>query len=643
MAELLLFTIMPLREDKIDEICEDIKLQYELGTANCALFKMTLVPERNPPVDKAGDLCRIYKKYKEKLDSMGLKNGVLVQASIGHGWVLGEMFPYQQVVNFNNGNKVNVVCPYDDGFKDYMWDVFTKIAECNPDHIMLDDDVRLMCREGRGCGCELHMKRFNELAGTNLSREELYGIVSTINEKANEYTDIFVETQKESVLGAVRVMREAIDSVNSAIPGSYCCVGEEAEFGAEIAKLMAGKGNPVTLRINNGNYTPMGAKYISEKFWRAASQIAKVKNEVDIILAETDTCPQNRYSTSSINLHAHFTNTILEGANGAKHWITRLGAYEPESGIHYRTTLGKYKGFYQALSDIYPKLKWKGINTPLTKKANYSFNVPEKYGTGWVTCVFERLGLPVFFSSLREGIICMNGNSDKSFTDSEIKEFLSSPVIIASDTAMNLVERGFKNYLGVDVRFWQGKTPTSEKLYINGNFIKVQQKAKELVPLNDEVIVDSMVYNVKGNVEEELFPGTTIYKNKLGGTVFAFAGTPQANYNLVEAFSFLNYSRKQQLIKMLSLTEELPLYFPGDEEMYLKAAEMEGNKLFAALTNISLDNIDETKLIINRNINKIEKLMPDGSLQEIKFTKNGNEYTLSTECYTLNPLVLIME
>ena len=68
MKEMQLYTIMPLFADRVDEVCEDIKYQYKNGIANCALFSMTLVPEGNPPVNKAQVLCKKYDLFKTKLD-----------------------------------------------------------------------------------------------------------------------------------------------------------------------------------------------------------------------------------------------------------------------------------------------------------------------------------------------------------------------------------------------------------------------------------------------------------------------------------------------------------------------------------------------------------------------------------------------
>ena len=115
------------------------------------------------------------------------------------------------------------------------------------------------------------------------------------------------------------------------------------------------------IRIS-GNYTPAGARGQSYKAYRAAVQKIHMGDKVDTILAETDTCPQNRYSTSANSLHTHFVISILEGAAGAKHWITRLRDFEIESGKRYRTTLAKYSGFYETLSGIIPSLSFIGAN-----------------------------------------------------------------------------------------------------------------------------------------------------------------------------------------------------------------------------------------------------------------------------------------
>ena len=639
---------MSLDTNHIEEICEDIKEQFEKGVATCALFKMTLVPEGTPPFDKAKKFCEKYELFQKKLSGMGLSNGVLVQASIGHGWTLGEASPFHKYVGLiESGEKdctftyadKNIVCPYDEGFKKYIYKAMQTIAQYNPDHIMIDDDLRLMGRAGGGCACELHLKRFNELAGTNITRKDL--INEIITNKNEKYSQIFIETQRESVLEAAKVMRAGIDSVNPKIQGSFCGVGNNAEFADEIASALAGEGNPVILRINNGNYAPAGARYTSSVFFRAAAQITKVRNKVDVILDESDTCPQNRYSTGAMSVHTHFTGSIIEGVSGAKHWITRLSAYEPQSGKAYRKILGKYRGFYDSLQKICSSLKWKGCRIPVLPNAVYKLGKEWNFGedtySAWGECVLERLGLPMYFSADNGGVLCLEGQVKLS--DAEIYDALKKSVFLASDSAESLIKRGFGEYIGVDVRPWNGKQPMVER--INNQNMPCQKGIKELVITDKNAIINSFVCNtVDSENYEILFPGTVIYKNSLGGTVFTFSGTPKTNYNITDAFSFLNYTRKEQLIRMLNISNELPAYYFGDEEVYFKTAEMPDGGLFCAVFNIGLDPIENIEMVFSKNISKIKILTPEGMQKPISFSKENNKYILDVSCVTLEPVIL---
>ena len=648
MSNLYTYSIMPLNTEYLDEICEDIKNQYEQGISTCPLFSMTLTPEDSPAINKAKIFCEKYKLFKDKLDKMNVPSGVLVQATIGHGWVLGKMFSFQQYVNFNNGEAIRTVCPYDEGFKEYIYEAFKTIASYKPASIMVDDDFRLMFRDGGGCACPLHMKRFNELANENLSREELWEIVSKENDKRQEYTRIMVETQKESLLECAKAMRKGIDAVDPELPASFCCVGSNAEFASEIAEILRGEGNPTVVRINNGNYTALGTKFFSRVFMRAANQIAKLKGKADVILAETDTCPQNRYSTSATSLHAHFTGTILEGARGAKHWITRMSAYEPESGKAYRKILAKHTGFYEKLAQIVPTLSWRGLRINVKSTPEYVFGKEYSMAEGtdaWSSCVLERLGLPMYFSNDIGGVLCLEGDGDKAFTNEEIFELLKGDMFLASDSAQKLIGRGFGEYLGVDVREWNGLTPVGELLLVNNMTTKCQQKVKEIVPLKDSVKIYSHVYNSVGGGEKKiLFPGVTSYENSLGGRIFVFAGTPDSQYNIIEAFSFLTYSRKLQMIEMLKETDELKAYYVDDEEVYFRCADMPDGRLFTAIFNIGLDPIEEIRLYVDKNVKSVKMLTSDGNEREVDFTcESNNIYRINVRANTLEPVILFIK
>ena len=642
-SKLYSYSIMPLDTGHLEEVCQDIKYQYENGISSCPLFSMTLCPEGNPPADKATILCEKYKLFKKRLSEMGIPSGILVQATVGHGWILGEMFPYQPHVNFTDGKAVRSACPCDEGFKEYIYKAMVTVASAEPDTVMIDDDFRTIWFKGEGCCCPLHMERFNRAAGTSLTDRELWSIVNSDSDKKKEYTDIFINVQKDSLVETAKVMRAAFDSVNPGLPVSYCCCGNNAEFAYEIGSVLAGKDNPIIIRINNGNYTPAGARFFSRVFHRAATQIEKLRGKVDVFLAETDTCPQNRYSTGAMSLHTHYAGTILEGAAGAKHWITRLITHEPKSGKAYRRVLSKYSGFYERLAELTPTLKWRGCRIFIPDTPDFTYGRVKEEWDGWSYCFLERMGIPMYFSSKRGGALCLEGDADSRLSDNEIKELLSGTVILASDTAENLCKRGFSEYLGVSVRKWTGKQPVRE-IFRSGAHTKIQMNIKELVPGSPKTEIDSVIYNtVDYNSYEPLFPGVTVYKNALGGTVIVFCGTPVSEFNLSDAFSYLTYSRKEQFISLLSKTGEMPLYYPGDEEMYLKCADMDDGRMLAFMVNIGLDPIENINICCDFNVKSIKMLTPEGGEKELSFEKNGHTYVLNTDSNTLQPLVLFIE
>lgn len=635
------YSIMKTHPEHLEEIAQDIVRQTREGITDLALISMTLVPEGNPVIDKAVIETEKYAKLKAILDKEGVGLGILVQATIGHGYPLNADFPFQHYIRLNNGGRDFVACPFDEDFHDYLRNTFKTVASAKPKTIMVDDDFRLMHRGAQGCVCPLHLKATSKLVGREVTREDVYEAIFG-DKKDDELKKAFITTQKESLILGAKAMREGIDSVDPTLNASFCCVGPTTEFAAEIAKILAGEGNEPMVRINNGNYHPAGAKRLNEHMQRAAKEIAVLKKAgINIILAETDTCPQNRYSTSAQNLHAHFTGTILEGASGAKHWITRLAAFEPKSGEAYRKKLAENRGFYITLSNLVPEIKWVGCLNPVSDSSEeYKPNIAKK---GWPVCVLERLGLPCFFSADPdgEGAIFMEDIDVELRSDEELLKYLSKTVVLSGGAAQLMIERGFGEYIGVSVNKWTGVNLSGEYLPLTDTVCTIQIDALELIPTSPETKTLSTVYHVPdGKTKNMLFPGCTSFKNSLGGTAVVFCGDPMTEYHYTTAFSFLNESRKAQLVDILKQTGNLPVYYPDDMEMLLRAGYFADGSLLVAAFDISLDRADSLPLVLEREVKKVEKLTPSGRFEEVDFVSEENRIEVKTPVYTLEPIIL---
>ena len=134
-----------------------------------------------------------------------------------------------------------------------------------------------------------------------------------------------------------------------------------------------------------------------------------------------------------------------------------------------------------------------------------------------------------------------------------------------------------------------------------------------------------------------------LYKNELGGTAVVFAGNTEFPYNLVDAFGYLDEARKQQLVTILEDMGVLPVYYPDDAEVLMKAARMKDGRLLCAILDMSLDVLETVPLVIHRDVTSIKRLMSDGSYKDVAFEKEGDRYTLATTAGVFDPVVLVIE
>ena len=644
------YSVMPLIPEKIGEICDDIERQVKERICSVPLFMMTLVPVGTPPRKEAEYLCEAFDLFRDRLAERGIAAGILVQASLGHdGRHLPEPSPFTKLVRLSDGESPEICCPADPAFRAHFRAVFRTLASHRPSVIMLDDDFRLMARPGRGCACERHLAEFNRRAGTALTREQLWAHIA--EKGANDpLTGIFIRTQIDSLVGCVREMRAGVDEIDPEIPGAYCTCGNSCEGAAEIASILAGKGNPSVVRLNNANYTAPGARFLSRPFLRAAYQREALGGRVDVLLAETDTCPQLRYSTPASMLHAHFSGSILEGAQGAKQWITDLENADVRDGEAYRRILAKYAGFYETLADVVKETTPVGCRIPLSSEPSYYYSKDLLYQPSngaffkhaFAQKVLERLGLPLYFSSEAGGVAFLDGDIASMYTKEEMDGVFSGTAVMDAAAARSFIKEGYGDRIGVTVGDWTGDLPDGDTLVYDGLTCREQVKPQKLVPNSDEVTVDSVLYKQLERGERlPLGPGTTRFAREVGETV-VFAGTPDTEFSLTEAFSFLSAPRKKQLVRILRPTGCLPVYYPGDAEVYLRAGTMPDGALFCGFFNIGLDAIDGVELTVDRIPSTVSRLTPDGEWEGVSFTVAGDTLTLSVRADVLIPEVFLL-
>lgn len=642
------YSMMPLVTDHFDEMVEDIKEQYRRGVTTCPLFIMTLVPEGNPVWDKASAMCERYERFRTALDGDGVPSGVLIQASLGHGYDI-DLAPFTRFLGVTDGEEKNVYCPLDKDFLAHFKGVVKRIAEAKPKAIMLDDDFRLLMRPGNGCACKLHMAEFERRTGKRWSRDDMWAHI-TSHPSDDPLTMEFIKMQTDSLVLAARTFREGIDDVDPTIQGINCTSGDVCDSVVFTNPEFSGKGHPTMVRVPCGTYAPKSVREFSDIMRRAAVCIARLRRGgIDIILGETDTIPFNRYGKNARYLHSHYTAAILEGVRGAKHWITRTSAWEPKSGKAFRDILAVHSRFYNTLANYVSGIKWAGANSAFLVQEWHDYtlkNMWRYHENFWATKCLERMGLPFYFAEPSEEsrLTFIEDNIVTHMTGAEIRAIFEGTVCATSEAARDLIARGYGALLGVNVREWEGELAKGEFFEFDPSASCTVQKGRRMLDVTDDrVEILSWSHRPIDGEKKKLSPAVTCLergKNKLS---VVFAGTPDVDHNYMEGFAFLNESRKRQLVDIFARAGALPIYYEGDEEVLLRAGRIKDGRLLAALFNLGYDPLDEVDIVLDFTPAEIAYLAPDGAEVSLDYViSEGGRVKVMAELLPMYPLVLLI-
>lgn len=642
------YSINPMGEDHFEERVKDIADQVKSGVATLPLMMMILAPEGNPIWDKATKHAHLYAKYRDALLAEGVEIGILIQASLGHGYKKTRD-PFQPLVDLKSGEDRFVCCPLDRNFLEHFKGVIRTLAAEHPKAIMLDDDFRLMVRPGLGCACPLHLAEFNKRAGVSFTREQLWAHIES-SSPDDALTDIFREVQISSLEECAKEFRAAIDEIDPTIQGINCTSGHLCEAVDRTNKAFAGKGNPTIVRIPNGIYAPRGLREMSEAFRQAAICKSRLKRlGIDYILAETDTIPFNRYSKSARFLHAHYVGSLLEGLSGAKHWLTRTSSFELASGIKYRKILAEHKGMYEAVSQIGQEISFFGINSFFIEQKKFRFDRPvfNRYHVEhWIKCHFERMGLPYYYSDTSKGATFIENPMIDDMTDCEIKAlFEGGSVFMDGGSAMKLCERGFGDMLGVDATEWELGNISGEFYKKGEEFVSQHQKnAKLLTTTSDKTIVHSYNFRTIDGVKTPLAPAVTSFERDGGKLSVVFCGSPDTEPSYTEGYSFLNESRKAQLVELLQAAASLHAYVADDSEISLRGGYLQSGEMLLCLTPFGIDPADSLEVYLENSPKSIQIMQKDGTKKGVGFTALGDgKYSLDVRVEAMYPIILFIK
>ena len=623
-----ILNMVMLFDENIEKQAEDLKKMSADGTADIHMVSFFLVPEGSPPLDKISLYEEKYRRLRKAIGGADCKTGIILQATLGHGFDLEVPHPFQKMVSRDDHRKnmVNIVCPLDENFRKYLRECVARAAALKPAVMMVDDDFRVM--GGRnGCLCPLHLAKIKKDFGYDLTREQLVRHLRGNSDLDKKISAAAMKVNGDSLRELAKIVRDAIDSVDPSIHCLMCGSPDDMGHDGDIARILAAKGKHATLRIGNARYYDPKYRNLYSTARRLALQNAIAKP--DRVYAEVDTYPRNRYFTSARTLDAGLVVSILEGASGAKYWPNRFVDYEPDSGIEYKRVLAQNRGKYDALLKSAKNAKYSCIAdvlVPIPKNLRYDSALLLGDNAFWSN-ITGVMGLPVSFSTVADldRPAFLRGRVAAVLSDDEIKKILALGCVLDGDAAMELQRRGFGKYLGVKVSKWGNYAKISRERFgkncegASGMVCEAPDNPFLLEPLSDKTEVYSdfihlpYTYGDK-KFAEHIAPATTFFENELGGKVAVFASRP-------EGANHLNESRKKQYLELFNRIAPYSVWYAGDAEAYFKNFALPDGSELAAFITVGIDPVSPLVLQSGKNFSKASLLGRDGKWTDIPFKK----------------------
>lgn len=623
---LRIINITPIVPERIEPLAEDLRrLRRECGVTDAALMMPLGAANLNYEHDtaRAAEYAAYYRRFKDMLSGSGLRLGILVQSTLGHGTINRSAFT--RGAN-ERGEPTQSCCPLAPGLDAYLTQAIATVAAERPEFMLIDDDFRLANFGSSGCYCTLHLKALELAAGRRYEREELIQALP----RDEGLRKLWNKVRLDSLMVLAEKIRMAIDSVDPKIPCGLCmcdACGSELSFARPIARTLAGENEPF-LRIANSWYYTCDSKSLTARIYWTAAQMRELQG-VDEILAESDTYPHNRYYTPAKTLRAQIIYSILHGCTGLKLWISRLYDYQAKSGEAYRQMLQQEQNYFTALRELRTDVVWSGPVTPLPtdffQAGGCSYAVRKN---NWAAAILAHLGIPTVVNAAEGAAVRMLGGLECDlFTDAEIRRFLSGGLLLDGPAAVKLCERGFGELLGVTADLPENWYYQHERIHcapINGKSgaakilitALVCDGAVRLRPQPATQTLSTLLWGAHfGCVDESAIgAGTTIYENELGGRVAIFAAA-------IGDTAFKDEARREQLIGVLGWLNRcpLPVVVESDLDVYALYGQRGDEEILVAF-NLNLDALEKVRLRIGGVLPRMVKILrKDGLWHEVAF------------------------
>lgn len=599
-----------------------------------------------------------FKEVKDRVAPLGIEIGWWFCLSV-HA---GNSKKFTHLTSSDGSEAFSALCPLDPAFEEWIYEyvaLFTKIAE--PSFIFMEDDmtIRRHTRED-GCFCKYHLEEFARRKGRYYSPEELTSTFATMTPEAIDLLREWRDLSKLALVTLSETVRRAVDSVDPSIPIGAMEAGSSDEDGNcayAVAKALAGDKHTPFSRLYGSIYNGVPSEAIPSHIFHPVYSKQHITEDFKYFF-ESDCFPHTRFFTSGKDMQAMIASVYSVGYDGSTLQTQQCLDYANED-MAFGYAFAKERPRHEEIHRIAKQCELKGVEItfdPFYNTLERKNKLPQ-----WTQTV-SLFGIP--FTTLRSNVAFWDSRPAKFFPHEKVLEYLSGVLFLDGDAAKALCDRGYGEYLGVEMGedvavvpfkhdacareiICDGFAPDSvgrnmaiPHLFSSGHCGKLL----EMKVTDEKAEVLTEAYTFK---REFVCPAMTRFKNKLGGTVIVMGMTIEKNYSQ----SLLNYRRQKLFHQLIAeacdefvLVKENPRIFTFMNE----PIEEIKDEFIGVLTLINLSSDDTDSLTLHlpekwKKFSEILSMDEKGEWIPVSYEKTADGVKVAQGAKYLSPVYLMFK
>ncbi len=425
-------------------------------------------------IDEVRPQVEIIKKAKPILNRAGISVSMNPGCTIGQGnkseGMRGLHSDFTLMRDVDGVSDGSTACPICKNFQKYLGDIYAYYTrEVEPEIIWIEDDFRYHNRVGMnwgGCFCDLHMKRYCEKLGFEISREKFVEEILKEGRGKNIYRDAYADVQRESMIELATVVGDRVREAS----GGKTVVGlmsshpeEHAIEYRDWSGILYGLSDVPADRLHLPTYSQVSPMHYGWWYNKVVTQVrARIPNET-WILPELENAGHGPQSKSAKNTAFMIESTLPVIPQGCT-----LNMYDYGNGIIPAWRLGeecqKLKPYMQSFMDLGIDFQdMDGVYIPFCDESVKNMHPTDYFNAldhlkpddAFFSAYLSSLGIAYKyvgnFDHVKGKIIAISGQWLRNFDESYIRRlFRDNVIILNGDSLSVLVELGLGELAGVE-------------------------------------------------------------------------------------------------------------------------------------------------------------------------------------------------